>query len=284
MPMPMPMTETETETDTTRQSWDIATRNHNAHKGDQAAFLRDGGDTLFPEEMELLGPLAGQRLVHLQCNAGQDTLSLARHGAQVTGVDFSTEAIAFARGLSAASGIPATFVEHELISWLETTPERFALAFSSYGAAGWLRDLPAWARGIHRILSPGGRFVYVEFHPIVWSIGADLRLSGDDYFAPGPFTEPVGDYVADSGAGLLAVSAGETTKNVVPATSWQHTLGQVVSALAGAGLRIEDLREYPHANGCKLIPALVPGEGRRWRWPEGAARLPLMFGVTARRE
>jgi 2-polyprenyl-3-methyl-5-hydroxy-6-metoxy-1,4-benzoquinol methylase len=78
--------------DATRRSWNIATRNHNAHKGDQPAFLRSGGEVLFPEEIELLGDLAGVRLAHLQCNAGQDSLCLARRGAVVTGVDLSDEA------------------------------------------------------------------------------------------------------------------------------------------------------------------------------------------------
>jgi 2-polyprenyl-3-methyl-5-hydroxy-6-metoxy-1,4-benzoquinol methylase len=86
--------------ETTRRSWNVATRNHNAHKGDQAAFLRAGGDVLFPEELELLGDLRGKRLVHVQCNAGQDTLCLARRGAVATGVDLSDEAIRFARELS----------------------------------------------------------------------------------------------------------------------------------------------------------------------------------------
>src|SRR5947199_4081052 len=104
--------------DNTRASWDIATRNHNAHKGDQAAFLRSGRETLFPEELELLGALAGKRLVHLQCNAGQDTLSLARRGATTTGVDFSSEAVRFARSLSASTGIPAHFIESEIVSWM----------------------------------------------------------------------------------------------------------------------------------------------------------------------
>ena len=91
----------------TRRSWNLATRNHNAHKGDQAAALRAGNDPLFLDELELLGELRGRRLVHLQCNAGQDTLGLARRGAVATGVDLSDEAIAFARRLSADSGILA---------------------------------------------------------------------------------------------------------------------------------------------------------------------------------
>ncbi len=92
-----------------RVSWNAATRAHNSHKGDQARFFREGGSTLRPEEIALLGNVHGLRLVHLLCNSGQDTLSLARLGAIVTGVDISDEAIAFARKLSADAGIPATF-------------------------------------------------------------------------------------------------------------------------------------------------------------------------------
>ncbi len=269
--------------DATRRSWNAATRNHNAHKGDQAARLAAGGDVLFPEELDLLGDLRGASLVHLQCNAGQDSLCLARRAAQVTGVDLSDEAIRFARELSAQSGIPAEFVESELVTWLHTTDARFDVAFSSYGASPWLPDLGVWARGIARVLRDGGRFVYVEFHPLVWSIGADLRLSGDDYFATAPFLEPVGDYVADSGESLGAVELHPVEANSVPAQSWQHSLGDIVTALAAAGLRVEALHEYPYANGCKVNAALVPAPGRRWVWPEGTARVPLMFGLVARK-
>jgi SAM-dependent methyltransferase len=271
-------------TRSTRDSWDVATRNHNAHKGDQAAFLRGGGDTLFEEELDLLGPLAGRRLAHLQCNAGQDTLCLARRGAEATGVDLSPAAVAFARRLSAESGIAAEFVESELIAWLESSePARYDLAFSSYGAAGWLPDLGAWARGIARVLKPAGRFVYVEFHPLVWSLGDGLALQGDDYFAREPFIAPVNDYVAASGAPLGAVARGETFENQVPAWSYQHTLADVVDALARAGLVLERLAEYPYANGCRVNVSLVPFGARRWAMPPGKARVPLMFGLSARR-
>lgn len=270
--------------DRTKESWNVATRNHNAHKGDQAAFLRGGGDTLFPEELALLGDVADQRLVHLQCNAGQDSLCLARRGARVTGVDFSDEAVGFARRLAHDSGIAARFVEADVVRWMQETDERFDRAFASYGVAGWLPDLDAWARGVRRVLTKGGRFVYVDFHPLVWSIGEDGRLSGDDYFATAPFVEPVGDYVARSGTALGAAEGAEPLANDVPATSHQYSLGRTVSALAAAGLVVERLEEYPFSNGCKVTPALVPAEGRRWEWPAGLARLPLMFGLSVRND
>lgn len=268
----------------TRRSWNAATRNHNAHKGNQVEVLRQGTELLFPEELALLGDLTGQRLLHLQCNAGQDSLCLARRGAQVTGVDLSDEAIAFARQLSADSGIAANFVHAEALTWLAQTDQRFDVVFSSYGAVGWLPDLAAWAGGIHRVLVPHGRFVYVEFHPLVWSVGKDLRLSGDDYFAKTPFIAPVKDYVAESGAGLGAVDGSAVPlENTIAAHSWQHGLGEIVHALIHAGLVVDQLHEYPHANGCRVHASLVASDDRRWVWPEGVARTPLMFGVAAHR-
>lgn len=267
----------------TRRSWNHATRNHNAHKGDQAAFLRGGGETLFSEELTLLGDVAERSLLHLQCNAGQDSLCLARRGARVTGVDFSDAAVDFARRLSVEAGIFAEFVEAEVVAWLGQTPRRFDLAFASYGVVGWLPDLDAWARGVRRVLAARGRFVYVEFHPLVWSWDAQLQPRGDDYFSDETFSAPVGDYVARSGDGLGAVTLGETVTNVVPAHSHQYGLARILGALTAAGLLLEAIEEYPHANGCKVHEALVPLGGRRWGWPEGIARTPLMFGLSMRR-
>src|SRR5215469_8285283 len=102
-----------------RQSWNKATKAHNSHKGDQARFFRQGGSTLTAEDKELLGDIYGQRVVHLLCNSGQDTLSIAQLGALVTGVDISDEAISFARALSVQAGIPADFQRGEISGWLK---------------------------------------------------------------------------------------------------------------------------------------------------------------------
>jgi SAM-dependent methyltransferase len=270
-----------------RASWNAATRAHNSHKRDQAAFLRGGGSTLFPEELALLGEVSGKRLVHLQCNAGQDSLCLAALGASVVGVDISDEAIDFARTLSRDAAIEAEFERADVLDWLAETARssrRFDVVFCSYGVVGWLSDLDAWAQGIHGVLVPGGRFVYVEFHPLVWSLDDQFRFSKDPYFAPERvFTEPVSDYVAESGE-LLApsgfVAAGGTFENPHPAHGFQWTLGQIVTALARAGLALERLEEYPFVNGCRVIPSLVEAPGRRLVPPPGVALPPLMFGLA----
>src|SRR4051812_41634766 len=127
-----------------RHSWNAATRAHNSHKVDQAAFLRGGGSTLFPEELELVGELTGRSLLHLCCNAGQDTLSLARRGARTTGIDISDEAIAFAQTLSADSGIAGEFERADVYDWLPRAARerrRFDRVLMTYGVLGWMSDL-----------------------------------------------------------------------------------------------------------------------------------------------
>ena len=238
-----------------RLSWNAATRAHNSHKADQAAFFRNGGSTLYPEELQLLGHLDGLRLLHLQCNAGQDSLSLARLGARVTGVDIADSAIDFARQLSRDSGIAADFQRDDILRWLPvaaTRGERFERVFASYGTLVWLSDLKRWADGIAQVLVPGGRFVLVEFHPFALYFDPHWQPAYD-YFSREPIAESgVSDYVAESGASLApsGYRAGvENFSNPHPSYEFQWGLADVIGALLGAGLQLERLEEYPYANG-----------------------------------
>lgn len=272
-----------------RVSWNAATEAHNSHKADQAAYLRGGGSTLYPEEIELLGDVGGKSLVHLQCNAGQDTLSLARLGAVVTGVDISDTAIDFARQLSAESGIPATFHRADLYDWLENTPDRFDVAFSSYGALVWLSDIQTWAQGVASVLKPGGRFALVEFHPLIGTLTDDWVFSYD-YFTDGraiSFENGIGDYVAMSGAALAPSGYLEGVQNFVNPNrghEFQWSVGEVASALTDAGFVLTALREYPYMNGGKLLANMREMPGGRMYPPEGTPSLPLMYGLAARKD
>ena len=292
-----------------RRSWNLVIPAHDSHKRDQAGFLRAGGSTLFPDELALLGltdlagpgervfaditpadgPLAGHDLVHLQCNVGQDTLSLARLGARVTGVDISDEAIARATQLARDLGLPADFVRADIYDWLATTAAtRFDIAFATYGALPWLSDLDTWAAGVARVLRPGGRLIALEFHPIAFIFDEHLRPAYP-YFGSGRATvnpDGVGDYVARSGE-LLAPSGfqpGVTDfKNSQPCHEFQWTIADWLGAIIKAGLVLEQIHDYPHANGCQVFDAMIPLPGNRFTMPPGAPDLPLMCGLVARK-
>ncbi|HEU4883558.1 MAG TPA: class I SAM-dependent methyltransferase [Longimicrobium sp.] len=272
-----------------RLSWNAATQAHNSHKADQAAFLRAGGSTLFPEERELLGEVDGMTLVHLQCNSGQDTLSLARLGARVTGVDISDTAVDFARRLAAESGIAAEFERADVFAWMHAAARagrRYDRAFSSYGAVAWISDLRAWARGIAEILAPGGRFVLVEFHPAATMFDEELRLAYPYSSAGEPIETETGvsDYVRDSVAGLAPSGYVEGVAGFTnPHHSFDFQWGvyEVAQALIDAGLRLERLREWPYSNGWAPFRGMCAMPGRRFRPPEGVPDLPLMYGIAA---
>ncbi len=274
-----------------RLSWNEATKAHNSHKSDQAKFFQEGGSTLFPEEIELLGDLAGLSLLHLQCNAGQDTLSLTKLGAVVTGVDISDEAIAFAQKLSKDSGIRATLHRADVFDWFKEADQenhRFDIVFCSYGAVCWISDLSLWAQGIASVLNPGGRFVVVDFHPVAMMFDEDWTHKFP-YFNEGkPQTceEGIGDYVANSGEGLTpwGYETGiENFRNPYRVHEFLWGIGEIVTALLQAGLTLTALKEYPYANGCKLFERMRESPKRRMVPPEDVPNLPLMYSIVAQK-
>jgi SAM-dependent methyltransferase len=270
-----------------RLSWNAATRAHNSHKSNQALFFRNGGSTLFPEELGLLGDVRGRKALHLQCNAGQDTLSIAGLGADITGVDISDVAIDFATQLAADAGIPARFERADVFDYLANAAESsFDLVFSSYGTLCWLSDINGWAQGIARVLKPGGRFVFIEFHPYAMVFDQDWTMRYD-YFNTAPLAESgVSDYVAESGAGLAVgeYQVGEQDfVNPHPSHEFTWGVGQVITALSQAGLNIARLDEYPYANGWKGFDGMQDSGGRRMVPPAGMPRIPLMYSIVAQR-
>jgi len=270
-----------------RRSWNEGTKAHNSHKGDQAAFFRAGGSTLFPEERCLLGDIAGKTLIHLQCNSGQDSLSIARHlGALVTGVDISDEAIRFARRLSRESGIDASFIRADIYDFFDRHDQLFDAAFSSYGAICWLSDIQTWGRGIAGCLKPGGRFVLLDFHPALMMFDEEWRLS-DDYMGgvAYEYDSGVGDYVAMTGAaaGIDSLEPGIADfHNPFPGVEYKWGVAEIVTALIDAGLTLTHFQEYAYSNLFKPFPDMRDIGGLRFA---AAAHLPqnipLMFSLAA---
>ena len=284
------MDETRAHREANRRSWNLATDAHNSHKRDQAGFLRAGGSTLFPEEIALLGDVRGKRLLHLQCNAGQDTLSIAsRLGATVTGVDIADTAIDFARRLGAESGIPGEFHRADVYDWLDwaaAAGRQFDVVFASYGWMVWLPDLERWARGVAEVLAPGGRVVTVEFHPFAGALDDDYRVAFPQFGGErSEIAEGIGDYVEDS---LLAPSGYErgvgAFANPHPVHEFGWALADVIGPLLRAGFRLDAFEEYPYVNGCRLFPGMRETGGGRIALAEGVPPFPLMFGLAMTRE
>jgi SAM-dependent methyltransferase len=269
-----------------RRSWNAVVPAHASHRPALADFLRSGGLTLFPEERELLGEVAGRTLLHLMCNSGQDTLSLARLGALVTGVDISDEAVAQARLLSTASDIAADFARADVYDYLAAARGAgFERIYCGYGAVCWLHDLPAFARGVAAALAPGGRFALVEFHPASNMFDSEWRLARP-YPASGAVLtlEGVGDYVGAAAGGLSPGGFAEGVAGFVnphPCHLFSWGVGEVVSALAEAGLTLRALREYPYVNGERPFARMRPAPGGRWLPPDDVPVLPLMYGLAA---
>ena len=266
-----------------RLSWNEAIQARNRHKGDEAAFLREGGNFLDPEERALLGELTGVSIVHLQCNCGEETLSLAQLGATVTGVDISDTAIDTARLLSEDSGIPATFHRMDVYDLLEKAAQataRFDGVFCSYGSVIWLSDLTRWAKGIAGLLKPGGRFVLLEMHPMLLMFDHDWTLKFP-YSSEGnvlTFEQGIGDIVKHSTGHLEGV---EAYSNPCPTYEFAWSMGEVVMALLEAGLTLTALKEYQYAycdSGYERMRQTADG---RWFPPQEMPDLPLRYGISA---
>ncbi len=231
-------------------------------------FLQ-GRSTLNDIELALLGELQGKSLLHLQCHFGMDTLSLARMGACVTGVDLSDAAIEQARALAAKAGIPADFVCCNVYDLPEHLDAQFDIVFTSYGVIGWLPDLEAWGRIIGRYLKPGGLFAMAEFHPAVWMFDNDFTHIAYSYFQQEAIVETEKGTYADREAPIEQESV-----------SWNHSMAQVLEALIAQGLRITAFREYDYSPYNCFANTVEPAPNRfHIRGMEG--KLPMVFAIQA---
>jgi SAM-dependent methyltransferase len=262
-------------TETNRKLWDgWAEINHRAPSYRTAEF-RVGGTKLHSIELDEVGVVRGKSLLHLQCHFGLDTLSWARLGATVTGVDFSRKGIEIAQGLSRELDIPAEFICCDLYDLSNHLDRQFDIVFTSYGALCWLPDLTKWAALIARHLNSGGSFHIVEFHPILYVFDppqTNQRLEPILNYFPGQ--EPQlwheeGSY-ADRSADFRHDSY-----------IWQHSLAEIVNSLIHAGLRIEHVREFPYCVD-EFLPGLMhEGADGWWRLSDHGDALPLMFSLKA---
>jgi 2-polyprenyl-3-methyl-5-hydroxy-6-metoxy-1,4-benzoquinol methylase len=260
-----------------RRRWDELVPIHARSAFYDVDAFRAGHCTLRPLEVEELGEVGGKSLLHLQCHFGLDTLSWARRGARVSGVDFAPAAVEQARALAAETGLAAEFLCARVQDLPAVHSGRYDIVFTSYGVLCWLADLRAWAHTIAHFLRPGGVFYMAEVHPFAdvfddrpESVGLHLAYP---YFPPG---EPLMEETQGSYADRTAVV--ENTRCYF----WIHTLGEVLTVLLEQGLRLEFVHEFPYCVYPKF-PGMTRGADGWYRLPPPRDALPLLFSVRARK-
>jgi SAM-dependent methyltransferase len=258
--------------DVNRAFWDERVPIHTTSDFYDVEGFLGGATALRPFEPEELGDVRGLSLVHLQCHFGLDTLSWARLGAEVTGLDFSAPAMEAAAGLTERAGLQADWVVSDVMRADEALGgRRFDVVYTGLGALNWLDDIDRWANVVTSLIAPGGRLYLVEFHPVTEIFGDDDLTVENGYFHEGvrEWPEEEGSY-----AELEATTEHNATEE------WAHPLGEVVSAIAARDLRIEFLHEHDYTLFPRW-PLLRREAGGIYRFPPGMPSLPLMYSLVA---
>lgn len=252
-----------------RQAWDEAAERYEGWFDEAVSLIRSGGTNLFPVEQALIGDLHGRchRAIHLQCAAGRDTLSLWTAGAdEVVGVDFSPRMLELATALSAATGAPARWILADVLDTPAELDGTADLLYTGRGSLIWLQDLDAWARVLRRLLAADGRLVIFEGHPAEWlfDVDDDGRWTATDYdYFGGP--EASRGWAPEY---IDRLSLADRDQSWKFARAW--TLGEIVTALLRAGLRLDSVVEHP----------VDWWGGHGDVRPEDRGRIPLSFSIV----
>lgn len=238
--------------------------------------FREGRCSLKPIEIEEVGDVTGKRLLHLQCHFGMDTLSWARRGAEVTGVDFSPESISLARELNDELGMSAKFIESDIMDLPKVLNDDFDIVYTSYGVLCWLPDLLKWAQIVSRFLKPNGVFHLIEMHPInnIFENEKDtkkLRVRYSYFHNDEPMRwDDIVPY-ADS-----------TERTKMSSFEWTHSISDIVNSLIRSDLIIEHLNEFPF---CVYdhYPFLEKCPDGWYRFKDGKESFPMTFSLKARK-
>lgn len=255
--------------DINRQSWNVRTDVHLQSAFYDMPGFRKGASSLNDIELNLLGDLKGKTVLHLQCHFGQDSISLARMGASVTGVDLSDRAIEQARNIAAELQVDVQFICCDLYDLPNHLNQQFDFVFTSYGTITWLPDLDRWAKIINQFLKPGGAFIFVEFHPVVWMFDNDFEKIQYPYFNTAAIVEEEAGTYADNAA-----------KIVQEYVTWNHGLGEVMGSLLHNGLTITTFNEFDYSpyNCFRKTVEVAP---KRYRIDHLDSKIPMTYSIKA---
>ena len=255
-----------------RASWNNRTDAHlKSEFYDLKGFLK-GKTSLNDIELNLLGDVKGKTILHLQCHFGQDTISLSRLGAEVTGVDLSNKAIESAKQIAKDTQSNATFICCDIYDLPNHLEQQFDIVYTSYGTIGWLPDLDKWAKIISKFLKPKGQFVFVEFHPVVWIFDDNFEKIAYNYFNSGAIIETESGTYADKTADI-------TQEYVV----WNHSLSEVVNSLIKNGLQIKALEEFDYSP-YNCFNKTIEFEPGKYRIEHLENKIPMVYSLLAQKE
>lgn len=234
-------------------------------------FLK-GRSSLNSIELDLLRDVKGKSILHLQCHFGQDSISLSRLGAKVIGIDLSDKAINTAKDLAKQSGTDTEFICSDVYDLPNVLDEKFDIVFTSYGTVGWLPDLDKWAHVVSHFLKPNGKFVMVEFHPVVWMFDDDFKEVTYNYFNEKPIIETYEGTYADPSASI-----------VQEYVMWNHSLAEVMQNLIKNKLEINDFREFDWSP-YPCFRHVEEFEKGKWRISKFGNKIPIVFALMAQKK
>lgn len=255
-----------------KELWNKRTRVHvDSEFYDNDSFI-NGRSSLNSIELEELGVVDGKSLLHLQCHFGQDTLSWARLGAEVTGIDLSDDAINFAEKMAEDIGIDAKFICSNIYDLRDNLSGQFDIVFTSYGTIGWLPDIREWAKIVAHFLKPGGTFLIVDFHPYLWMYDDEFKKIQYSYFHE---NEPISEFVEST-----YTDKKDTADVASESYSWNHPLSDVTNSLIKAGLQIEHLNEYNYSP-YNCFPNMIEAEEGKYVFEHFGKKVPHVFSIKA---
>lgn len=227
-------------------------------------------------DKDRLGDLNGLDVLHLQCHIGTDTITLARMGANVTGIDFAPDAIAAAQDICAKSGTPGRFIEAELYDAPAVLDEQFDMVYTGIGALCWLPDIDGWAAVVDHFVKPGGRLFITEAHPITWTI--DDERDDDVLQIVRPYFEGrMSTWDADFSY------LGDATIANTRTNEWNHGLGEIFTALLKRCFEIKLFEEH-RTIPWRVTEAMVEDPEGWFQMPEAIAdQIPLMYTLVAQK-
>lgn len=234
-------------------------------------FLK-GRTSLNSIELELLGDIKGKSILHLQCHFGQDSISLSRMGANVTGIDLSDKAIDTARELAQKCSTDTEFICSDVYNLPNVLDQKFDIVYTSYGTIGWLPDLEKWAGIINHFLKPEGKFIMAEFHPVVWMFDDDFTKVAYHYFNEKPIVETYEGTYADQSAPI-----------VQEYVMWNHSLAEVLDNLIKKDLQLNVFREFDWSP-YPCFRHVEEFETGKWRILQFGNKIPLVYALIAQKK